>query len=68
MTTYAIDDGNGNQLTTGVQLRGEAQRIAQRKANERGEVVAVYTLEGSEDSTGEWQPEESWTVEPEVQS
>lgn len=41
-TTYwAIDDGNGNQLTTG--LDGQvARKTAQRMANERGESVYLY--------------------------
>ena len=43
--TYSIDDGNGNQLTTGLQEH-EAHASAQRLADERGEPVYLYSTEG----------------------
>ena len=55
-TTYAIDDSDGNQLTTGLS-ETEARATAQRMANERG--TSVYLYEDAEDSDD---PEE---VEPE---
>jgi len=42
--TYSIDDGNGNQLTTGLQEH-EAHASAQRMADERGEPVYLYSTE-----------------------
>lgn len=44
--TYSIDDGDGNQLTTGLQEH-EVREVAQRLANSLGETVYVYS-EGSE--------------------
>ena len=41
MKTYSIDDGNGNQLTTGLSEH-EAHATAQRIANDRGETVYLY--------------------------
>lgn len=47
MSTYAIDDGYGDQITTGL-----SEHIARRKAyeiaNRRGETVYLYEV-GSED-------------------
>lgn len=40
---YAIDDGNGDQITTGLRAC-EAQRVAQRIADERGDSVWLYEV------------------------
>lgn len=63
LRNYGIDDGNGDQLTTGLQ-ESTVRDVAQRMADERGEDVYVYSLDGTEDSRGEWQAAESWTVSP----
>lgn len=60
---YGIDDGNGNCLTTGLDTHNVA-RVAKKLAAERGEPVYVYSLEGAENTAGDWQPAESWTVDP----
>jgi len=54
--TYSIDDGNGNQLTTGLQDH-EAHISAQRMADERGEPVYLYSTEDGVQSRYE-------TIEP----
>jgi hypothetical protein len=41
MSNYAIDDGEGNRLTAGLQEHN-AQSVAQRMADERGESVYLY--------------------------
>jgi hypothetical protein len=41
MTTYAIDDMHGNQLTTGLDER-TARDTAERMANDRDEAVYLY--------------------------
>lgn len=47
---FSVDDGNGNQLTTGLQGRDNARKVAQRMADERGEPVYLYqpVLDGSD--------------------
>ena len=57
---YAIDTGNGDQLTTGLPER-TARRTAQRIATERGETVYLYAVAGGDAETGEAVP-----VEPEA--
>jgi hypothetical protein len=42
MGGYAIDTGDGNELTAGLQGYDYARRVAQRIANERGEAVYLY--------------------------
>lgn len=50
-TRYAVDDGDGNRLAAGLEEHN-AQRVAQRLANDRGEPVYFYsTSEGDEDMT-----------------
>ena len=44
MTNYSIDDGNGNQLTTGLSEHN-AHATAQWLAGERGESVYLYSTE-----------------------
>lgn len=46
MTTqnYAIDTGDGNELTAGLQGYDQARKVAQRFANERGESVFLYAI------------------------
>jgi len=59
MANYAIDDGDGYQITTGLQEH-EAHRVAQRIANERNESVYLYeegSEEGSETETEEIAPD-----------
>ena len=56
MTNYSIDDGAGNQLTTGLQEH-EAHDSAQRLADERGEPVYLYSTEDGVQSRYE-------TIEP----
>jgi hypothetical protein len=51
MTNYAIDDGDGNRLTAGLQEHN-AEQVAQRMANERGE--SVYLYETGVDEDGEY--------------
>lgn len=50
--TYAVDDGNGNQLTTGLDAN-TARRTAQRMADERNESVYLYAIGGEADETYE---------------
>ena len=57
MTNYSIDDGNGNQLTTGL-TETEAHASAQRMADARGESVYLYSTEDGVQSRYE-------TIEPE---
>jgi hypothetical protein len=61
-SNYAIDDGNGNQITCGIQLEHMALRMAQRIANERGESVYVYdeahVSTDDDDGTIEVEPEQ----------
>lgn len=47
--TYAIDDGFGNCITTGLQGYDYAKCVAQTIANARGESVYLYDLDDSED-------------------
>lgn len=42
-TTYSIDDGHGQQITTGLQGYDAARAVAQRLADERGESVYLYS-------------------------
>lgn len=42
MNNYAIDTGDGNELTAGLQGHDYARQVAQRLANERGEPVYLY--------------------------
>jgi len=42
-TNYGIDDGDGNQITTGLPSH-TARRTAQRMANERGKTLYLYEL------------------------
>jgi hypothetical protein len=51
-TYYAIDDGDGNELTSGLQPH-IARKIAQRLANERGESVYLYEVGGYDPETEE---------------
>ncbi len=51
-TTYAIDDGNGNQITTGLSEH-DARRVAQRIATERGESVYLYETPVRLDADGD---------------
>jgi hypothetical protein len=62
-STYAIDDGTGNQITTGLSEH-DVNRVAQSIATRRGETVYVYTLDGTTDSRGDWHPTEEWGVRP----
>jgi hypothetical protein len=48
-TNYGIDDQHGNRLHGGIQSEERARELAQRLANERQEVVSLYT-DGLEDS------------------
>lgn len=59
MGYYSIDDAHGNQITTGLQEH-EAEHIAQRIANDRGETV--YPYEDGEDAEYE-----TTAFEPEVE-
>lgn len=47
---YAIDDDNGNQLTTGLSVH-VARRTAQRMADERNRSVYLYAIGGDDDDT-----------------
>lgn len=42
--TYSIDDGHGNQITTGLSAH-IARSTAQRMADERGDAVSLYSGE-----------------------
>lgn len=46
-SSYSIDDGNGNQLCAGLPAH-TAREIAQRKADELGEAVWLYKVDGSD--------------------
>jgi hypothetical protein len=43
--TYAIEDGDGNNITTGLSPESHARQVAQRLASERGSSVWLYCLE-----------------------
>lgn len=49
MTSYAVDDAHGNQITAGLS-EPDARRVAQRCADRRGETVYLYEqgADGSE--------------------
>jgi hypothetical protein len=51
---YSIDDSNGTNICSGIQLRHAAERIAQEYADDLGELVHVYASDSSEE----------WDVEP----
>lgn len=53
MTTYMIDDGNGNWLANGGQNLYRARAMAQGLADERGETVTVYESPMPTDEDGE---------------
>ena len=42
-TYYSIDDGHGNQITTGLQDLRRARKIAQRHSNESGLTTLLYS-------------------------
>jgi len=68
MTTYAVDDGEGNQLTAGLRGADYARNVAQRMANERGESVYLYES-GEDEATAEpveIAPERAPKAEPSV--
>lgn len=50
MGYYGIDDGNGNQVSTGLTER-DAYRVAQERANERNEPMFVYEVGSDADAT-----------------
>lgn len=52
-TNYAIDTGDGNQLTAGLQGYDYARQVAQRIATERGESVYLYEIPVPVDEDGE---------------
>ena len=54
MTTanYGIDDGDGNQITTGLPEH-TARKTAQRMANERGVTLYLYRLGEDGEAPGE---------------
>lgn len=56
---YGISDQHGNQIANGLQ-EPTVWRVAQREANERGEIVSVWIDGGGEDG-----PE--WEFAPEAQ-
>lgn len=56
---YAIDTGDGDQLTTGLQDYDYARRVARRIATERGESVYLYEIPSEEGA-------ESEEIEPEA--
>lgn len=60
MATYSIDSANGQTMHSGIQGEGEARKIAQRMANERGESVYLYATPVAVDIDGEGtdEPEE----------
>ena len=49
MSYYGIDDGNGNQVSTGLTER-DAYRVAQQSANDRGEPMFVYEVGSDKDA------------------
>jgi hypothetical protein len=51
MPNYAIDDAHGTRLVTGLQEHN-AERVAQRMANDRGEPVYLYEI-GENEATAE---------------
>ena len=57
MANYSIDTMNGNEICSGIQDLGQAQEVAQRRANERNESVVIF---------GDDLGDEGVTVEPEV--
>lgn len=60
---YAIDDGNGNQITAGLQEH-DARQVAQQIADERGESVWLYEI-GLGDDRDDEEPE-SEEIVPQV--
>lgn len=57
MTTYAVEDGEGNQLAAGLPEH-TAYRTAQRLADERGEDLVLYAQQGRDDQSRTVQPTE----------
>lgn len=50
---WAIADGHGNELTTGVSDEAEARRMARRMARDRGESVYLYSSDADEGDESE---------------
>jgi hypothetical protein len=67
MTYYAIDTGDGNELTAGLQGHDHARQVAQRFANERGESVYLYKIGAPHDPEADPEAEvESEEIAPEA--
>jgi hypothetical protein len=49
MTYYSIDDGDGNQVTTGLQSYDQAMSIAQARANRDRSACLVYSNDPLDD-------------------
>lgn len=64
VSTYAIDDGHSNQITTGLSEHN-AGATAQRIANERRETVYLYEV-GSDEAAVAVVPETSLDSEDEA--
>ncbi len=60
-TNYGVDDGDGNQITVGLQGHDHAREIAQRHADRRGALVVLYEMGRNEDDIDESKSEE---IEP----
>lgn len=60
-TNYGLDDGNGNAITTGLPEH-TARKTAQRMADERGETLYLYALDGGNGEPGESEAIEASTV------
>ena len=50
---YAIDTGDGNCLTSGLQGYAQARKVAQRMADERSESVWLYQTPAEEGEESE---------------
>lgn len=57
-TTYSIDDGHSNAITSGLQGYDRARQIAQRIADERGESVYLYSVSESDEDYEQGDSEE----------
>ncbi len=64
-TNYAIDSGDGNTLTAGLQGYDIARKVAKRLANRRGEAVYLYQLSKGEGDASEAVRPDS---EPEIEA
>ena len=62
--TWGVDDGDGNQITTGLSPEIHARRVAQSIANERGTSVWLYNLAEAREASENDEEHESEEIVP----